>query len=110
MMTDSDDMPIACRLSDPEFRKRERTFLSQFKSAVLSTEELPDGYAFRILADKKGMVLVCDLILAERECCPFLTFELTAQSNMGPVVLRVTGPNGTKDFLKTVLCNFEEWK
>jgi hypothetical protein len=110
MKQDSGDMPIACRLSDPEFRKREASLLSQFKSAVLSTEELPDGYAFRILGDKKRMVLVCELILAERECCPFLTFELTAQPSMGPVSVRVTGPSGTKDFLKTVLCNSEEWK
>jgi hypothetical protein len=108
MKQESGDNPIACRLADPEFRKREATLLSQFKSAVLSTEELPDGYAFRILADKKGMVLVCELILAERECCPFLTFELTAQPNMGPVSVRVTGPASTKDFLKTILCKSEE--
>jgi hypothetical protein len=108
MKQDSGNTPIACRLSDSEFRKREARLLSQFKSTVLSTEELPDGYALRILGDKKGMVLLCKLILAERECCPFLTFELTAQPNMGPVSVRVTGPSGTKDFLKTVLCNSEE--
>jgi hypothetical protein len=108
MKEDFGDMPIACRLSDPELRKREATLLSRFKSSVLSTEELRDGYAFGILGDKEEMVLVCELILAERECCPFLTFELTAQPNMGPVSVRVTGPSGTKDFLKTILCNSEE--
>jgi hypothetical protein len=36
-----------------------------------------------------------------------LTFELTAQPNMGPVSVRVTGPAGTKDFLKTMLCKPE---
>ena len=108
MNRDSGDMPIACRLSDSEFRKREATLLAQFRSAVLSTEELADGFAFRILGDKKGMLLVCELILAERECCPFLTFELTAQPNMRPVSLRVTGPADSKDFLKTILCNSEE--
>ena len=109
MNRDSGDMPIACRLSDSEFRKREATLLAQFRSAVLSTEELADGYAVRILGDKKGMLLVCELILAERECCPFLTFELTAQPNMRPVRLRVTGPADSKDFLKTILCNSEEF-
>jgi hypothetical protein len=107
MTQDSAAVPIACRLSDPELRKRETALLAQFKSGVLSTEELPDGYAFRILGDKKGMELVCELILAERECCPFLTFELTAQPNMGPVNLRATGPDGSKEVLKTFLCNFE---
>jgi hypothetical protein len=105
---DPGDTPIACRLSDPELRKREATLLAKFKSAVLSTEELPDGYAFRILGNREEMMLVCELILAERECCPFLTFELTAQPNMGPVSVRLTGPSGTKGFLKSILSNSEE--
>jgi hypothetical protein len=79
-----------------------------FKSAVVATEELPDGYVFRVPGDKKRIALVCELIVAERECCPFLTFEVTAQPNMGPVSVRVTGPAGTKDFLKVILCNSEE--
>jgi hypothetical protein len=108
MKHESSDIPIACRLSDPEFRQREATLLALFKSAVVATEELPDGYAFRVPGDKKRMALVCELIVAERECCPFLTFEVTAQSNMGPVSVRVTGPAGTKDFLNVILCNSEE--
>jgi hypothetical protein len=108
MKHESGDIPIACRLSDPEFRQREATILAQFKSAVIATEELPDGYAFRVPGDKKGMALVCELIVAERECCRFLTFELAAQPNMGPLIVRVTGPAGTKDFLKTIFCNSEE--
>ena len=51
---------------------------------------------------KSGWGLCGEAIVAERECCPFLTFELTAQPNMGPVSVRVTGPAGTKEFLKIV--------
>ena len=108
MKQESDTLPVACGLTDSEFRKREATLLAHFKSAVITTEDLSDGYAFRVPGDKKGMALVCELILAERECCPFLTFELAAQPNMGPVIVRVTGPSGTKDFLKAILCNPEE--
>jgi hypothetical protein len=97
------DVPIACRLSDAELRQREATLLAQFKSAVTTTEELADGYIFRIPGDKKWLALVSDLILAERECCPFLTFELTAEPNLGSLSLRVTGPEGTKEFLKSIL-------
>jgi hypothetical protein len=91
-------------LSDAELRKRVATLLAQFESAVIATEELPDGYVFRVPGDKKWMGVVWEAIVAERECCPFLTFELTAQpNNMGPLSVRVTGPAGTKDFLKTIL-------
>ena len=95
---------MACSLSDLELHEREATLLAQFRSAVIETEELPDGYAFRVPGDRKWIVIMAKMIVAERECCPFLTFEFVAQPSMGPVIIRVTGPAGTKDFLKTVLC------
>jgi hypothetical protein len=100
----SDDMPIACSLTSAELRQRGRTLLAQFRSAVIETEELPDGYAFRVPGDRKWVAIAAEMIVAERECCPFLTFEFVAQPSMGPVIVRVTGPAGTKDFLKTVWC------
>jgi hypothetical protein len=102
MKHESDAIPVACRLSTAELRARAATLLGQFKSAVIATQELADGYAFRIPGDKKWIALVAELMAAERECCPFLTFELTAQPNMGPVTVRVTGPAGAKDLLKTI--------
>jgi hypothetical protein len=36
---------------------------------------------------------------AERRCCRFLQFQLTAESDEGPVWLEVTGPPGTSDWL-----------
>ena len=103
-----DDIRVACCLSDAELRKRVATLLARFGPAVIAAEELRDGYVFHVPGDKKSMEVVWEAIVAERECCPFLTFELTAQPNMGPVSVRVTGPAGTKDFLKTILCNSEE--
>jgi hypothetical protein len=100
----SDDMPIACCLTSAELRERETTLLAQFRSTVIGTEELRDGYAFRVPGDGKSIAMIAKMIVAERECCPFLTFELVAQPNMGPVIVRVTGPAGAKDFLKTVWC------
>jgi hypothetical protein len=101
MKHDSSDIPVACRLSSAEFRAREATLLARFMLAVSGTEELPDGFAFHISGDEKSIAVVAELIVAERECCPFLTFELAAHPNMGPLLLRVTGPFGTKEFLKT---------
>jgi hypothetical protein len=100
----SDDMPVACCLTSAELREREATLLAQFRSAVVGTEELRDGYAFRVPGDGKWIGLIAELIVAERECCPFLAFEVAALPNMGPVIVRVIGPAGTKEFLRTVLC------
>jgi hypothetical protein len=100
----SDDIPVACCLSSAELREREATLLAQFRSAVIETEELRDGYAFRVPGDGKWIGLIAELIVAERECCPFLAFEVAALPNMGPLIVRVTGPAGAKEFLRTVLC------
>src|ERR1700730_11465664 len=103
----SDDLPIACGLTSAELRERAAMLFAQFRSAVIGTEELRDGYAFRVPGDGKWIASIAKMIVAERECCPFLTFELVAQPNMGPVIVRVAGPAGTKEFLKTVLCKAE---
>jgi hypothetical protein len=99
-----DNGPIACSLTTAELRDREATLLAQFRSAVIETEELQEGYAFRLPGDGQWIGLVAELIVAERECCPFLAFEVAALPNMGAVTVRVIGPPGTKDFLKTVFC------
>ena len=104
MKEGSDNTPIACSLATVELRDREATLLDEFRSAVVETEELPDGYAFRLAGDGKWMRLIAELIVAERECCPFLVFELVALPNKGPLIVRVTGPAGTKEFLRTLLC------
>ena len=103
----SPDAPRACSLSDLELRRRKATLLRRFKSAVMATEELRNGYAFRVPGDAKSIAVVTGLIAAERECCRFLTFELMLPPNMGPLIVSVTGPPGTKDFLKGILGNSE---
>lgn len=99
----SEQLPVACCLSDEELRKREATLLAQFKAALTATEELDDGYVFRMPGDGKWLVLITDLMVTERDCCPFLRFELTAEPKMGPLLLRITGPAGTKEFLSSIL-------
>ena len=103
----SDDMPIACCLTSAELCERAARLFAQFRSAVIRTEELRDGYALRVSGDGKWIAMIAKMIVAGRECCSFLTFELVAQPNMGSVIVSVTGPAGTKDFLRTVLCKAE---
>jgi hypothetical protein len=95
------NFPIMCSLSDAEKREREATLLARFKSGVTATEELHDGYCFRIPGDKEWLALAAELMMAERECCPFLTFQLTAEPQMGALTIRITGPDGTKEFLRS---------
>ena len=102
-MRNLDHMPVACALGTAELGDRKATLLAQFRSGVLETQELEDGYAFHLSGDANSVRLVAELIVAERECCPFFAFELAAEPRKGSIILRVTGPAGTKEFLRTVL-------
>ena len=102
-MKSTESARVACSLTTPELRDREATILAQFRSTVVEVEEIPKGYSFRLPGDDKRVRLVAELILAERECCPFLTFEVVALPNRGPLIVRVSGPAGAKDFVRTVL-------
>jgi hypothetical protein len=102
-MSNLDKLPIACSLTSAELREREATLLAQFRAAIIKTEELQDGYAFHIPGDGECIRQVAELIVAERECCPFLVFEVSALPDMGRVTVRVSGPPGTKEFLSSLL-------
>jgi hypothetical protein len=99
----SGNLPVMCTLSDSEMREREASLLARFKSGVIAAEELADGYSFCLAGDREWLAIVAELIIAERECCRFLKFELLADPRMGPITVRITGPDGTKPFLKTTL-------
>ena len=107
-MKNRDNLPVACSLTTRELSDREASLLAQFRSRAIETKELQQGYAFRLPGDSDSIGLIAELILAERKCCPFLAFELVAEPNLGPVTVRVTGPTGTKEFLRSILCKTEE--
>ena len=98
----ANDLPIACKLTPPEFQIRRAELLGTFREALLETKELDDGFAFRFPSDEKWITSLAQLIAFERACCPFLRFELQVEAANGPVWLQLTGPEGTKDFLKTL--------
>jgi len=102
-MKSFDNTQIACSLTTAEFRDREAKLLAQFRSAVVDAEELQEGYSFRFPSDGKWITMVAELIVAERECCPFLTVELAARPNKDPLIVRVIGPPGAKELVKTIL-------
>lgn len=101
-MNNLDKLPMTCSLTSAELREREATLLAQFRAAIIETEELQDGYAFQIPGDGEPIRQAAELIVAERECCPFLVFEVSALPNMGPVTVRVSGPTGTMEFLSSL--------
>jgi hypothetical protein len=98
----SSGLPIACNLNDADFQRRRAELLETFRGALLETRELDDGYAYEFPSGAKWIAEVAQLITFERECCPFLRFNLRLEPANGPLWLELTGPEGTKDFLQSL--------
>ncbi|MEP6570286.1 MAG: hypothetical protein ABJC10_10980 [Acidobacteriota bacterium] len=96
------DLLIACQLTDPDFQRRRSELLDIFKSALLETKELDAGYAYRFPSAGTWIAELAQLITFERACCPFLRFNMRLEPANGPLWLELTGPEGTKDFLRSL--------
>jgi hypothetical protein len=68
---------------------------------AMARADLPDGYAFRFAPDTLAELL--RFIDNERKCCPFMTFHLQIGPQAGPIWLRITGPEGTREVLRAEL-------
>ncbi len=66
-------------------------------------EELPDGRRLLFAGAAGVLGLIARAVDAERQCCRFLRFRLTLEPDEGPIILELTGPEGTRDFLKALI-------
>ena len=96
------DLPVACKLMPAELQERRRNVLPQVLAAVNETVELENGFRYRFTPGDELISELGKLIQLEHKCCPFLTFGLTVEPENGSVVLEMTGPEGTKEFLAEV--------
>ena len=97
------ESPFACDTMalTPQQRKRHFEELgSSLRSLRRSVRELADGYEFEFPADEKTFQLVTEWAIQERLCCPFFDINVRLEREDGPLWLRLTGREGTKDFIK----------
>lgn len=96
------DLPVACSLMPAELQERRRNVLSKIRGAVSDVTELKDGFRYQFASDDDLIPELANLIQFEHQCCPFLTFRLTVQGGNESVLLEMTGPDGTKEFLEEI--------
>jgi hypothetical protein len=106
--TATPQVPLACvPAAIPADERTAHFALAQrlFTGSVQERGDLLDGLAFRFAAD--DFEQVARFVANERRCCPFLRFEIAVEPDGGPdggpVWLRMTGPAGTRDFLRAEL-------
>jgi hypothetical protein len=90
--------PVTCKLTTPELQKRKATVIAELKSLILTRQELENGFSYKFEGKDEILDKINDFIKTERMCCDFFTFQLTVEENTA--LLNITGPAGTKEFLK----------
>ncbi len=93
------DLPIACTLTPDELRRGREGLLPGIIARAHASEPISGGFRFRFKSEPGLLPALAAMMEAERRCCRFFQFQLTAGPDEGPVWLEVTGPAGTSDFL-----------
>jgi hypothetical protein len=102
LVMEGTNLPVACSLRGPELQERRSRVLRKVGAAVLEVKDLGDGYAYRFPADEIWITELANLISFERQCCPFLRFNIRIEPGAGPIWLELSGPEGTKDVLNSL--------
>lgn len=66
-----------------------------FNELAISRSPLHDGYEVRFPVEALTSVAV--FVVNERLCCPFMRFGIELQPGASEIVLRMTGPAGTRE-------------
>jgi hypothetical protein len=81
-------------------RERYEALRRKLEDAVEQTIESESGYAFRWRRDAVALAELAEFVEKESKCCPFLDFEVVVERKGGPVLLKMTGADGVKTFLR----------
>ena len=100
MMT---QIPIACTLSADALQARRDELLADLLQRAEQHELTEDGLRVRFAAGTDTVAMLARVVDAERHCCRFLRFVITVEPDGGPVLLQLSGPAGTRDFIAGLL-------
>jgi hypothetical protein len=96
---------FACNLKalTPQQRQAHEALTGRLFQSVETRRELPAGFELRVDSRKVSIVELATWLDDERRCCPFLDLAIEKEPQDGPLWLRLTGPEGVKEFLKAEL-------
>jgi hypothetical protein len=97
------DLPIMCTLTPEALRARREGLLSDLVGRAEAQETLNDGLRLRFAPMDDTLSTLAKAVNAERHCCRFLRFQIVVEPDGGPIILELTGPVGTQEFVRALL-------
>ena len=98
-----DEIPIACTLTPDALQARRSGLLADVFQRAEHHELTDSGLRVRFSPDADTLGTLARVVEAERHCCRFLRFLITVEPDGGPVLLDLSGPAGTREFVAGVL-------
>ncbi len=95
----SETTELACRLIGQELAERKAVIATELLDHAESITELPAGYELRFAGTDVLVERLFEFVRLERQCCPFIRFEVGLSPNDGPVTLRLLGNPDVKSFI-----------
>ena len=99
---EAQQVALACLLTGEDLKARGEV-VQPLMASYQELKELEDGYAFQFPGKPEWIQRLVSFIVEERQCCPFFTFELQFEPNLGPIWLRLRGSAEIKALLR------DEW-
>lgn len=87
----SPSLPVACSLTDSELRTRLDHLRSQLFAHTHSVEEDVEGFRFTFDNTYPNVEAILNVVLLERQCCPFLSFRIEIAPQPEELVLQIGG-------------------
>jgi len=82
MMADEDATAIACSLPTADLNDRRRTWQAVTDGAMRTKVAIPGGVRLTFEPDHATAHRLLDLVAAERACCAWASWNLTAAANV----------------------------
>lgn len=94
---------LSCKLEARELRERKATVIASLRRQMTGRRELKRGFVYHFGGSDESIGELTEFIKTERRCCGFFTFDLRVRGEGSDVELRITGPQGAKEFLTSEL-------
>jgi hypothetical protein len=97
--------PVACALSREDLRIRRGELLPGLATRAERIEYVDGGVRLHMPASTDGVASIARVVDAERHCCRFLSFTITAEPDLGAVTVTVTAPPDAQQLLSELVAS-----
>jgi hypothetical protein len=94
---------VACQLSSEAFQQRRDVVLTLMHQHLKEQRSHPNSLTLRFKAEAGQLARLAEFMEIERQCYPFLRFQLVIEPFGESIWLELTGQEGTRDWLEDEL-------